>query len=283
MPGYISSRDPNNIDAQANSPSRHRRNWQRARNGALTKTIKTTAPITNGTGGLSLNIDNVTLDLTGGALEIKDNGVGLTKQGWATMKGDLLTYTGSAYARLPVGADGLILAADSTQTDGIKWTAAGTPLYTSMANTTVHANTSPQTFTGFSGTIPAGYLNGSTFRLFKVWTSFASTASVNDSITYDMLINGVVVSTFTLPLAAATSAIIHVETDLYMTTAEADTFYLVVANAGTTLSASALTTANAQNTLSTFTGALTITWRVTCTVTNSDVIRMFQANIQTVN
>lgn len=43
-----------------------------------------------------------------------------------TTKGDLLVGAGSSVtARLPVGADGLALVADSTQTDGVKWAAVG--------------------------------------------------------------------------------------------------------------------------------------------------------------
>jgi hypothetical protein len=42
-----------------------------------------------------------------------------------TTKGDLLTYTGSAYARTGVGTNGHALVADSTQTNGIKWAAVG--------------------------------------------------------------------------------------------------------------------------------------------------------------
>ena len=42
-----------------------------------------------------------------------------------TTKGDLLTYTGSAYARTGVGTNGHALVADSTQTNGIKWDAVG--------------------------------------------------------------------------------------------------------------------------------------------------------------
>jgi hypothetical protein len=38
-----------------------------------------------------------------------------------TTKGDLLTYTGSAYARTGVGANNTLLVADSAQTNGIKW------------------------------------------------------------------------------------------------------------------------------------------------------------------
>lgn len=41
-------------------------------------------------------------------------------------KGDLIAGTGAdTYARLPVGADGLFLTADSSQTTGLRWIAAG--------------------------------------------------------------------------------------------------------------------------------------------------------------
>lgn len=41
-----------------------------------------------------------------------------------TTKGDLLTRNATTTARLPVGTDGQVLVADSTQTLGIKWDAA---------------------------------------------------------------------------------------------------------------------------------------------------------------
>lgn len=41
-----------------------------------------------------------------------------------TTKGDLLTYTGSLYARLPVGANTFVLTADSAEASGLKWAAA---------------------------------------------------------------------------------------------------------------------------------------------------------------
>jgi hypothetical protein len=40
-------------------------------------------------------------------------------------KGDLITYTGSAVAVLPVGTNNFVLTADSTQPNGIKWAAGG--------------------------------------------------------------------------------------------------------------------------------------------------------------
>lgn len=42
-----------------------------------------------------------------------------------TTKGDLLTYTGSAYGRLGVGANGQVLTADSASAGGIKWATSG--------------------------------------------------------------------------------------------------------------------------------------------------------------
>lgn len=38
-----------------------------------------------------------------------------------TTKGDLLAYTGTQSVRVPVGIDGQVLVADSTQTEGVRW------------------------------------------------------------------------------------------------------------------------------------------------------------------
>jgi len=63
-----------------------------------------------------------------------------------TTKGDLLVTTGSAFNRLAVGANGAVLAADSTATNGVAWSAGyatlasptftGTPLAPTAADGT---------------------------------------------------------------------------------------------------------------------------------------------------
>lgn len=72
-----------------------------------------------------------------------------------TTKGDLLTYTGSAYARTGVGSNNAVLVADSAQTNGIKWSAtlAGltltSPVISSISNTgTLTLPTSTDTLVG---------------------------------------------------------------------------------------------------------------------------------------
>jgi len=55
------------------------------------------------------------------AESITDGAVTLAKLSGLTTKGDLLTYNGSANARLPVGSDSQVLTADSTQSLGVKW------------------------------------------------------------------------------------------------------------------------------------------------------------------
>lgn len=41
-----------------------------------------------------------------------------------TTKGDLMAHDGTAAVRLPVGANGEVLSADSAQASGLKWVAA---------------------------------------------------------------------------------------------------------------------------------------------------------------
>lgn len=50
---------------------------------------------------------------------------GLVVYGSATTKGDLLVFGGTTFSRVAVGSNGQVLTADSTQTGGVKWAAAG--------------------------------------------------------------------------------------------------------------------------------------------------------------
>lgn len=63
-----------------------------------------------------VEVDNVTITASSGVI----SAVGVSP---LTMKGDLYTY-GSTNARLPVGANGLVLTANSSATNGIDWEAA---------------------------------------------------------------------------------------------------------------------------------------------------------------
>jgi hypothetical protein len=55
---------------------------------------------------------------------------------WLTQKGDLLSYTGSNYVRVPIGVDGQVLQADAAEAAGLKWfTASGLGTVTSVGLT----------------------------------------------------------------------------------------------------------------------------------------------------
>jgi hypothetical protein len=60
--------------------------------------------------------------------------------GLGAAKGDLITF-GTAWSRLPVGANGQILTADSTQPLGLKWAAGGAGGITSLNGLTAAAQT----------------------------------------------------------------------------------------------------------------------------------------------
>lgn len=75
-----------------------------------------------------------------------------------TTKGDIYTRTSSADDRLPVGTNGQVLSADSSETTGLKWVTAGAG---DMVLASVQTNTGAKTFN--SGTLKlAGATSGTT-------------------------------------------------------------------------------------------------------------------------
>jgi hypothetical protein len=71
----------------------------------------------------------------------------------ASTKGDLIAFDGTDNVRLPVGADGLVLQADSTQTTGLKWAAAGSSGATITNDTATSTNVYPTFVATTSGTL----------------------------------------------------------------------------------------------------------------------------------
>lgn len=67
-----------------------------------------------------------------------------------TTKGDLIVH-GTSTTRLGVGSDGQVLTADSTQTLGVKWGAAGAGALTQIAKTTLGSAAANITFSSISG------------------------------------------------------------------------------------------------------------------------------------
>jgi hypothetical protein len=75
----------------------------------------------------------------------------------ASTKGDLIAFDGTDNVRLPVGADGLVLQADSTQTTGLKWAAAGSSGATISNDTTTATNVYPTFAAATSGALSTIY------------------------------------------------------------------------------------------------------------------------------
>jgi hypothetical protein len=112
-----------------------------------------------------------------------------------TTKGDLLTFD-TAETRLPVGANGLILTADSTVADGIAWAANTHPAVTQSFITACSDETSDLT-TGIKSTwrVPFG------FTVQSVRAS-VTTAPTGANITVDILQNAVSILTTNITIDA---------------------------------------------------------------------------------
>jgi hypothetical protein len=111
------------LDRNAVDPVRIRRNWQRLvewMNAGQTVSLTAASGLEFVSGALQINLDGSTLVLSSSGLKISDDGVGADQLGIVTTKGDLLAYS-TAPDRLPVGTDGQVLIADSTQATGLRW------------------------------------------------------------------------------------------------------------------------------------------------------------------
>lgn len=105
-------------------------------------------------------------DLAVTTAKLAANAVSLAKLGALSAKGDVLTHDGTDHKRLPVGANGEYLVADSAQTNGIKWLAFSGLTATNFVSSEVPTGTingTNDTFT-LANTPTAGslhlYVNG---------------------------------------------------------------------------------------------------------------------------
>lgn len=117
-----------------------------------------------------------------------------------TTKGDLLVKTTAGFARQGVGANGLFLKADSTQTNGVTWSAAGGVSTTASktGNYTLVNGTDQVVFGDASGgaftfTLPTAVGNtGQIFTMIKITTSTASiTIATTSAQTLGSMASGV--------------------------------------------------------------------------------------------
>lgn len=108
----------------------------------------------------------------------------------ASTKGDLIAFDGTDNVRLPVGADGLVLQADSTQTTGLKWAATATNTLAVSNDTTTASNLYPTFAAATTGSISTIY-TGNAKLLYKPSTGELTSTAVVAS-------NGIFVNNLTI-------------------------------------------------------------------------------------
>lgn len=152
---------------------------------------------------------NGTLYETGGTdVAVADGGTGASTAtaGFnalapTTTKGDLITRDGSNNIRVAVGSDNQILIADSAQTGGIKWAAAGAVSAGKVdVNTTevtiTNGNTTTET-TLFTTTVNSGTLSTNNAIRGKVFISGMGLATGGDTLTFRIKFGGSTLITMT--------------------------------------------------------------------------------------
>jgi hypothetical protein len=116
-----------------------------------------------------------------------------------TTKGDLLTYTGTAYARTGVGANNTLLVADSAQTNGIKWSSTLSGLTLSSPTLTTPALGTPAsgTLTNCTGLPLSGITNSTSLALGvgSIELGNASDTTLSRSAAGTLAVEGVDVAT----------------------------------------------------------------------------------------
>ena len=156
---------------------------------------------------LNQNTTGTAANVTG-VVAIANGGTGQTTKVAAfdalsplTTKGDLIVYDGTDNVRLPVGADGLVLQADSTQTTGLKWAATATNTLAVSNDTTTASNLYPTFAAATTGSISTIY-TGNAKLLYKPSTGELTSTTVVAS--NGIFVNNLTIST-SYTVAAGTS------------------------------------------------------------------------------
>lgn len=179
--------------------------WATASGGGTVTSVDVTAPaMFTVTGSPVTSSGTIAITYSGTALPIANGGTGQTTATTAfdalsptTTKGDLIVSDGTDNVRLPVGANGYALVADSTVASGVKWAAtSGSGTVTSVGVTAPSIFTVTGSPVTASGTIALSYsgtalpvANGGT-GLTALGTGVTTALGVNVGTSGAVVVNG---------------------------------------------------------------------------------------------